>query len=88
LKGSGGISGENHYGQYQQELEAPRHLHRCPLPNGIAGGEAMDCLALSFQPQRTPDASRFVGLSTRTLENYRYKGQAIVELMLNPDGPL
>jgi hypothetical protein len=48
----------------------------------------MDRLALSFQSRRAPDAGRFVGSSTRTLEKYRYKGPVIVEIMLNPDGPL
>jgi hypothetical protein len=43
---------------------------------------------LDFQPQRTPAAGRFVGLSTRTLKKYRYKEPAIVEITFNPDGPL
>jgi hypothetical protein len=38
---------------------------------------------LGFQP----DTGRFVGLSTRTLENYRYKGPVFVEFMVRPDGP-
>jgi hypothetical protein len=48
----------------------------------------MDHLALGFQSQRAPTAGHFVRLSTRTLEKYRYKGSAIVEIVLNPDGPL
>jgi hypothetical protein len=48
----------------------------------------MDHLALGFQSQRAPTAGHFVRLSTRTLEKYRYKGSAFVEIVLNPDGPL
>jgi hypothetical protein len=82
----GGISGENYRGQYQQELDAPRHRRQRPRPSGILGGDAMDRLAARLSA--TTDAGRFAGLSTRTLGKYRYKGPTIVEIMPNPDGPL
>jgi hypothetical protein len=48
----------------------------------------MGRLALGLQLQRTPTARHFVRLSTRTLEKCRYEGPAILEIVLNPDGPL
>jgi hypothetical protein len=75
--------GENHRRQYQQAL---RHQRR--RLSEFWAGTWRTAWRLGFLPQRTPAPGRFVGLSTRTLEKYRYKGLAIVEVMLNPDGLL
>jgi hypothetical protein len=63
----GGISGQNHHGQYQQELDTRRHRCQRPLPGGIPRSDAMDRLAFGFQSQRTSTAGHFVRLSTSRL---------------------